>query len=146
MDFCVCVRVRHHGHVPAAALPELHSQDHQQLARLTTRESPAPRWTASPSQHGRTEAWSWGWLGGGWVWLYWVPEAEPELNSNHTISNNIFCKEIFFFSVLVRSEDMKMGLWQFSFCPTLNGLTPPLCSPLHWSEDALISTSHDVKA
>lgn len=35
VDLCVCVRLRHDGHVPAAALPELHSQDHQQPARLT---------------------------------------------------------------------------------------------------------------
>lgn len=35
VDLCVCVRVRHNGHVYAAALPELHSQDHHQPARLT---------------------------------------------------------------------------------------------------------------
>lgn len=35
VDLCVCVCLWHDGHVPAASLPELHSQDHQQPARLT---------------------------------------------------------------------------------------------------------------
>lgn len=55
VDLCVRVRVWHNGHVPAATLPELHSQDHQH-ARLTI---PRPQNTltdSSPptSQHSRT--------------------------------------------------------------------------------------------
>lgn len=64
VDLCVCVRVRHIGHVPAAALPELHSQDHHKLARLTI-PRPQARWRTAPptNQHSRTKA---GGGGGGW--------------------------------------------------------------------------------
>lgn len=55
VDLCVCVRVRHNGHVPAAAIPELHSQDHHPLSRLTVPQ-PQTHWQTAPptNQHSRT--------------------------------------------------------------------------------------------
>lgn len=50
VDLCVCVCLRHIGHVHAAALPELHSQDHHQLARLTTPPAMHTLTDSSPDQ------------------------------------------------------------------------------------------------
>lgn len=55
LDLCICVRVRHNGHVPAAAIPELHSQDHHPHTRLTIPRAQTQRQTAPPTnQHSRT--------------------------------------------------------------------------------------------
>lgn len=55
VDLCVCVCVRHNGHVPAAAIPELHSQDHHPHSRLTV-PLPQTHWQTAPptNQHSRT--------------------------------------------------------------------------------------------
>lgn len=48
LDLCVCLRVRHDGHVPAAPFPELHSENHQHARLIVSanRQRPWPIRTA----------------------------------------------------------------------------------------------------
>lgn len=48
VDLCVCLCVRHTGHVPAAPLPELHSKNHRKYCRLTLLH-PQKLWKTAPT-------------------------------------------------------------------------------------------------
>ncbi len=137
VDLCVCVRVRYNGHVPAAALPELHSQDHHQPARLTI-PRPRTRWrTAPPNQSAQQDKGRrLGGAGLGFIVSIGL-EPELELNSNHThyLYSNVFCNELQFFLYEEKGKHHHTLTCSFlSRClmdwPPLSGGKVAPCSPL----------------
>lgn len=139
VDLCVCVRVWHNGHVPAAALPELHSQDHHQLARLTI-PRPRTRWrTAPPNQSAQQDK---GRRWGGWVWVL-LCLLDWNQNWNWTAITPITFIVTFFatnfatvFLVWRKRKTPSYSYLQF-FVQMFNGLT----SPFWWKGPSLLSSS-----